>query len=288
MLDADYFAYNQYRDYTIYKALAKDEKVPEFKKILEELIEHEYQDYDFWLQLSKRKKFSVSRIEIFFFKLMRNILGLTFTVKYLEGHEKVMIRKYTEFSATVDKPLQEKIGSIIEHERYHERQLIGQIKEERVEFISNIILGLNDGLIELTGALVGFSFAFANTFLVAVTGMITGLAASLSMASSAYMQARHEKGKQPVKAGFYTGLAYMVVVALLILPFWLFPTISEALIVVAVMVLVIVGSVAFYTSVLFERVFVKQFTEIALFSIGVAVVTFIIGSLIRTLIGVGS
>ena len=189
------FAYNEYRDYITYRELAKIEPIPEFKKILEELIQHELSDYNFWLQFSSKKKFSASPVEIFFLKLMRKILGLAFTAKFLEGGEKKAIQNYTDFLKTADEKVHAKIKEIIEHERYHERELINQVREEQVEFTGSIILGINDGLIELTGVLVGFSFALMNPMWVASAGFITGIAATLSMASSAYMQARHEEGK---------------------------------------------------------------------------------------------
>src|SRR5258706_14530808 len=136
----EYFAYHQHRDYILYKELAKIETVPEFKKILTELIDQEYADFDFWRQLSTKKEFKVSRLDIFLFKTMRRTLGLTFTAKFLESHEKEMIKSYQKYSKTISDPkLKEGIQNVINHEIYHEQELIGQIKEEQVEFISSII-----------------------------------------------------------------------------------------------------------------------------------------------------
>ena len=71
------------------------------------------------------------------------------------------------------------------------------IQEERLEYVGSIVLGLNDALVELTGALAGYTFAFQNTRLIALTGLITGIAASLSMASSEFLAHRaEEKGEQ--------------------------------------------------------------------------------------------
>lgn len=283
-LNPDFFAYNQYRDYIIYRELTKIEKIDEFKKILEELIAHEIQDYNFWLQFSKKKSFKVSKFEIFIYKLMRKFLGLTFTAKFLERHEREMIKLYTEFSKEVDEKLKEEIGKIIEHERYHERKLISQIKEEKIEFMGSIILGLNDGLIELTGALVGFSFALQKHFLVALAGLITGISASLSMASSAYIQARFEKNKNPKKASIYTGISYFIIVFILVLPFFFINHIFKALLLMALVVFFIIISISFYASVIFERKFKRQFKEMLISSIGVAVITFIIGLVLRSIL----
>ena len=86
--------------------------------------------------------------------------------------------------------------------------------------MGSMVLGLNDALVELTGALAGFSLALQNTRIVALTGMITGIAASLSMAASEYLSTKSEKGgKNPVKASIYTGIAYVITVIALIMPF---------------------------------------------------------------------
>ena len=285
-LHIDFIACTQYREYVIYQELARIEKDPEFKSILEDLVKQELKDYNFWVKLSIKKEFQVRTIDIFVYKSMRRILGLTFTVKFLELVEEELIKRYNEIINLVDGSVQERIRETIEHEHYNEKRIVALIKEERVKFISSIILGLNDGLIELTGALVGFSFAFSKHTLVALTGIITGLAASLSMASSAYMQAQYQDRKDAKKAALYTGMAYGVVVILLVASFIFLKNIYVALILMFIIAFLIIGFVAYYTSVLFERNFRSQFAKMAFFSLGVAAITFLIGSLFRSAFGI--
>jgi len=286
-LNADFFAREEYRDYTIYKALAATESIPEFKKILLEFVEHEKGDYEFWSSLSKQKQFHVGALDIFFHKLIRTLFGLTFTIKLLEGREKGASKRYKEYITSIsDKTLREKIESIVTHEQYHERKLLEQIGEGRLKFVSSIVLGLNDGLIELTGALVGFSFALGENALVALAGTITGVSASLSMAASAYMQARYEKGKDPVVSGLITGLSYSIVVAVLVAPFFIFETTLAALFSMAGAVFVILVGVSSYSSVLLEKPFPRQFGEMFIFSVGIAIIAFFIGLAFRSLTGV--
>lgn len=282
-MNADYFAYSEYREQAIYKEMLKGERDAGFREILDALVRQEGAHFQFWRNYSTKKEFHVGFLQILLFKIMRNVLGLTFTLKYIEGGEKDAIKKYNAYLATVtDAQLRERIKEIIGHEEEHERKLISSIKEEKVEFISNIVLGVNDGLIELTGALVGFSFAFQKPSLVALTGFITGLAASLSMASSAYMQAQYEVGKSAFKAAIYTGMAYVVVVCLLILPYVLISTTLIAVPMMLGIAILVIAGVSYYTSVVFDRKFLKQFTEMTLFSLGVAGITFGIGSLLRS------
>ena len=285
VMTPDQFALNEYRDYVTYRELAKTETVPAFKKILEALVEHEIEDYRFWLPYCSKKAHRISGFEVRCLRAMRRLLGLTFTAKFLEGNERNAIRNYTAFLKGADEAVRAKIEDILRHERMHEKELIGQIREERVSFLSSIVLGVNDGLIELTGALVGFAFALRNHTLVALLGSVTGIAASLSMAASAYMQARHEAGKEPRKAGLYTGGAYLLVVIILVFPYVWISNIDVAVGVMFGLILLLILSLSFYSSVLFERDFKRQVGEMLMFSLGVAGITFLLGTFVRSMIG---
>ena len=95
-------------------------------------------------------------------------------------------------------------------EKEHERKPIDLIDEERLRYVRSMVLGLNDALVELTGALAGFTLAFRNTRLIAMAGFITGIAASLSMATSEYLSTKSEESsRDPLKASAYTGSAYV-------------------------------------------------------------------------------
>ena len=283
----DKLAASQYRDYVIYSELSKVEKVPEFKRILHHLAQQEFTHFQFWKKHSNQKEFTVNSLQIWTYKFLRKVMGLTFAARFLERHEQEMVEKYAQLlTETTDKSLRKKVKAIIDLEAEHEQELISQIKEERVTFISSIVLGLNDGLIEITGALVGFSLALRQNNLIALTGFITGLAASLSMASSAYMQAKYEEGKNARKVAVYTGLTYISVVLLLILPFVVLPLVKEALLLLLGIILVIIFSMSYYTAIIFRRSFRKQFLEMFVFSMGVAAITFTVGYFLRGWVGI--
>jgi VIT1/CCC1 family predicted Fe2+/Mn2+ transporter len=78
------------------------------------------------------------------------------------------------------------ISKMLRDEEEHEEELIDMIDEAKLDYIGSIVLGLNDALVELTGTLAGLSFAFQNTKLIALSGLITGIAASMSMGASEY------------------------------------------------------------------------------------------------------
>lgn len=285
-LTPDYFARNEYRDWIVYRELERIEQDPGFKKILAALIEQEAEDLAFWRTLSTQKEFHVSPLYLAAIRLMRRMFGLAFTAKLLENRERAAVRDYTDFLPHADAATRARVEKIIEHEKAHEKTLINKIHEEKMDFMGNIVLGLNDGLIELTGALVGFASALGDHLLVALTGAITGISASLSMAASAYLQAQYEDGKDAKKAALYTGIAYITVVIILIAPFLLLADLIAAIAVMGVAIFAIIGAVTFYGSVVFDRSWGREFSQMALMSIGVASIAFAIGTLFRDLLGV--
>lgn len=285
-MTAEQFARNEYRDYITYRELAKIETVPAFKRILEELVTHERDDFEFWRQLAPKREYRLGRWELAGLVLMRRLLGLTFTAKYLERHEQRAVRNYQTFLTTADEPMRQRVQAILAHEQQHEQTLIDQFREQRVQFLGSIVLGVNDGVIELTGALTGLAFALRDARSVALFGLVTGVSASLSMAASAYMQARHEPGKNPKTASLYTGCSYLLVVSLLIAPFLLVPQVWAALAVMMAVILILLAALAGYTSILFDRDFRRQLGEMLALSLGVALIAFLLGTAIRHLLGV--
>jgi VIT1/CCC1 family predicted Fe2+/Mn2+ transporter len=279
-METDNFAKDEFKDFTIYNELKKFEKDKNFRKILEKLSKQELKHYKFWISISTRKKYSISKLEILFFRIIRIIFGLTFTLKFLENHEKDVIKSYKNYLKKLKGKTKTKLKQIIKDEEFHENQLIKKVNEERVRYLGASILGLNDGLIELTGALAGLTAAFQNSFIVAISALIAGIAASMSMAASSYLQARTEM-KNPGKSAYYTGISYISVVLLLVLPYFLLSNIYLALIFSIFIAISVVSLTSFYISVLFERKYKKELVEMFAFSLGIAFITFLIGSLAK-------
>ncbi|MEK7561203.1 MAG: VIT1/CCC1 transporter family protein [Patescibacteria group bacterium] len=294
------FARAEYRDYRMYMALAGREKDAAARRALEEFAAEEKEHYEFWIRHatvrspaqdragkdlergvvspslapapSTREKLALRLIFI-----LRAIFGPAAVIALIERKEHAAINRYREFLKTADPTLHDAVAQMIRDEESHERHIITDLGAGQSRVIGNIVLGLNDGLIELTGALTGFAFAFGRNSIVGMTGLIVGVAAALSMAASAYMQARHEEGKNPPQAAGYTGTAYGAVVFLLIAPFFLLSGTAAAVAVMFVLAFAVVGATSFYTSLLFDRPFLRQFGEMILFSLGAAAVSFLVG-----------
>ena len=180
------------------------------------------------------------------------------------------------------------VAAVAREEKDHEDELTAMIDEERLRYVGSMVLGLSDALVELTGALAGFTLALRNSRLIAVIGLITGVAAALSMAASQYLSARADGGEHgsPVKSALYTGSAYIVTVMILIGPYLLLsnPLVSLALTVAGALAVILAFS--YYISVAKDLPFWRRFLEMAALSIGVAAVSFGIGYLLRALAGV--
>src|SRR5690554_4553192 len=168
------------------------------------------------------------------------------------------------------------VKRIAEDEKEHEHELINLIAEERLNYVSSIVLGLNDALVELTGTLAGLTFALQNTRLIALAGLITGVAASFSMGASEYLSTKAEgnSGQEPFKSALYTWIAYLITVAALILPFLLLKNYLLSLGITLLVGILIILLFNFYISVVKDLPFRRRFLEMAVISLGVAALSF--------------
>jgi vacuolar iron transporter family protein len=264
-----------------YKKLARLEKSEENAKVLEQFSRDEALHYDIFHKLTGIAV-KPSRFYAWFVVFCARVLGLTFTLKMVEKLEEAAQKGYAPRIKEI--PGLEKI--LVDEER-HEKELLDMIQEERLEYVGSIVLGLNDALVELTGALAGYTFAFQNTRLIALTGLITGIAASLSMASSEFLSHRaQEKGSKALTASIYTGIAYIITVILLVLPFLLMQSYILALVLTLAIAVLIIALFNFYLSVAKELSFLKHFLEMAGLSLGVSALSFGIGVLVKIFIGI--
>ncbi len=211
------FQRTEITEHHIYKRLARTIKSSENAKILQQIADDELKHYEGW------KKYSGQDVrpdwfKMWFYYLVSRILGFTFGIKLMERGEEAAQKNYAAVAATIPE------AARFQHEEdIHEQQLIGMLDEERLQYAGSVVLGLNDALVELTGALAGLTLALQNGKLIALSGLITGIAASMSMAASEYLSTRSEEtSKHPVRAAIYTGIAYIVTVTLLVLPYLLF------------------------------------------------------------------
>ncbi len=225
---------------------------------------------------------SPDRIKIWFFYPIARVLGLTFGIKLLEQEEERVQRAYAEVLNSIPE-----IAEVVREEEEHEDKLLGMLDEEALKYAGSVVLGLNDALVELTGALAGLTLAFQNTRLIALTGLITGISASLSMAASEYLSSRAEAGEtNPLKSAVYTGVAYIFTVFILILPYLILQNYLLCLAWTLVNAILVIAFFNYYLSVSRDLPFSRRFAEMALISMGVAAFSFGLGFIIRQFFGI--
>jgi vacuolar iron transporter family protein len=268
---------NEITEHFIYKNLASSIKNKKNKEILTKISSDELKHYNIWKSFTK-KEVSPSKLKIVYYTLLAKTLGLTFALKLMEKGESLAQEEYLKLAKEVPEA-----KTVMQDEKTHEKKLIDLLDEEKLNYVGSIVLGINDALVELTGALAGLTLAFQNTSLIAVAGLITGIAASLSMGASEYLSTKSEQpeDKTPLKASIYTGIAYFITVILIVLPFLLIPNPFIALPITLVISTLIILAFTYYTSIAQELKFKSRFLEMFLLSMSVAVISFCIGLLIR-------
>jgi len=268
-------------EYHIYRRLAEIVSPGPNRDILKKIAQDELGHYEIWKKISGRAV-KPSRIRILFYTNAARVLGLSFALKLMEQREKGAERTYALMAD--DTPAAE---AILKDEQEHEAALLRLLDEERLRYIGSIVLGLNDALVELVGALAGLTLALRNARLIALSGLVTGIAAALSMAASEFLSIRAEgEGKHPVRAAFYTGSTYLTTVGLLILPYLFLQNYFLSLGITLLTAILIIWGFTYYVSVAQEKEFGSHFAVMAGLSLGVAAISFVIGLLVRHLLGV--
>ncbi len=272
---------NEMTEWAVYTELARLSREPKGKEILSTIALEEKKHAQFWSAYTGRPT-KPNRIMMVSYTFMAHLFGLTFALKLMEKGERLAQVNYREIAGYIPQ------AAVIEkEEEAHELKLISLLDEEKLKYIGSMVLGVNDALVELTRALAGLTFALQNTKLIAVTGLITGIAASLSMAGSEYLSTIAEgHEKNPIKAAVYTGIMYVVTVFLLILPYYLLSNVFAALSLTIMTAIVIIFLFTFYISIAQDKPFRKRFLEMVSISIGVSAITFAIGLIIRHFFGI--
>ncbi|MBQ1947440.1 MAG: VIT1/CCC1 transporter family protein [Clostridia bacterium] len=273
---------NELNESLIYKEIACFAKGEENKKTLLRLADEEKAHYDIWKSYTGIEM-KPQKMKVFKYKMIARILGFTFAVKLMEKGEDAAQSEYAVLEAEVEESIK-----IKEQEEEHEAALLSMLDEEKLRYVGSMVLGMNDALVELTGSLAGFTLAMQNTRLVALSGLIIGISATFSMASSEFLAAKSEGREDALKSCSYTGVAYLITVALLILPYLLLDNGSymTALVLMFAVVILIIAGFTYYISVANGEKFKPRFLEMSLISIGVAVISFAVGVLAKRFLGV--
>lgn len=270
----------------IYREIAKTTKDQKNRDILNRIADDEERHGKIWQEYTN-EEIKINHFKVKWYTFLNRIFGFTFAVRKMELGEIDAQDVYLKIAQEVPEAM-----DIYKDEQIHEHELIEMLDEEHLKYVGSIVLGLNDALVELTGALAGFTMAYSNIKLMAFSGLITGLAASFSMAASEYLSARADNDPDAQKSAIYTGIAYIITVALLVTPYFVFGAMDiegakwYALGVMLTIVLSIIAGFNYYISVAKADNFKKRFWEMAIISLGVAAFSFVIGLVVSNYIGI--
>lgn len=269
-------------EFHVYQNMANRIKDDHNRQVVQEISADEKKHYGIWKQYTG-KDVKPNNFRVWLFTTISRLFGLTFGFKLMErGEERAQTAYAGVFTSLPESAV------VMADEKKHEMELLDMLDEEALVYAGSVVLGLNDALVELTGALAGLTLAFRDVNTIALSGLVTGIAASLSMAASEYLSTRSEDTeKNPIRAALYTGIAYVVTVALLILPFLLLYNAYIALAISVTTSVAIIALFNFYISVAKDLPFGKRFFEMAGLSLGVAAFSFLVGYVLSNVFGVG-
>jgi VIT1/CCC1 family predicted Fe2+/Mn2+ transporter len=274
---------NELTESVVYAKLAALQKNEKNRSVLQQIAEDEISHAKLISGLLGSANPKVNKLKVCFLVFCARFFGLTFSLKMMEKGENLASKKYNSLVCE-----HAELEKLAQDECRHENALLDMLSDSHLDNMGSIVLGLNDALVELTGALAGFTFAIGNSLSVAKLGFITGMAAAMSMAASAFLSSRagsDAKGesneKSPMVAALYTGGAYVITVFLLVTPYIVFSNLWCALLGMLFMAFAIIAFFNFYLSVAKGSSFRRGFFEMAAISTVVAVISYAIGYFLR-------
>jgi VIT1/CCC1 family predicted Fe2+/Mn2+ transporter len=275
---------NEISEYHTYVWLAKRIRNENNCEVLERIANDELSHYKVLKGLTQTDV-KPRKLRVLWYQIISRIMGLSFGLKLMERGEDVAEHLYDQL-----KEQHPELADLFLDEQRHEANILDLLKEERIEYAGSMVLGLNDALMELTGALAGLTLALQNSKIIAMTGFITGVAASMSMAASEFLSAREEADanttKSPLKSATYTGIAYIVTVFILISPYLLLENVYVSVVIMLVLSVLIILSYNFYITTAKGLPLWHRFGQMAIISLIVACISFLIGILARKFFGV--
>jgi len=270
----------------VYRRLAKMQNDPVNRSILKG-ISLEEERHEAVIEGMTGEKVSADMRKVRRQIMLARLFGFTFSVKMMEATEQDAAAEYRELG----------LDDIADEEEAHEENMIGMLDEERLRYSGSVVLGMSDALVELTGALAGLTFALRSLNLVALAGLVTGIAAAFSMGASEYLSSRAEKkSESAVKAAFFTWISYLITVLLLVSPYLMFNSDTpdfqglephvQALLCTFAIGLLIVAVFNFYVSVVEGVSFRSRFLEMVGILGIVSLISYGIGIALRGILGV--
>lgn len=273
---------DEFSDYTLYDKLSKTVKEGNpFTEILKQLSATELGHYEFWRKYVPGEEPRVSKLKLYWVLFLRRFFGLTFATRYLDRHEGNVVKEYESLAHMIPDSDKYAFDRMVADEKEHENAFAQKIESSTISYISFVVLGLADALVEISGIHAGSLGFYDRTEIAGLAGVIAGAAASMAMASAAFAQAKQGfKGSARLSAA-YTGVSYFITAIVLAAPYFLTTNMIYALsssLSLAVLILVLT---TYYSTVINSRPFLRDFLEILAILFGATIVLYAFGSIVR-------
>lgn len=292
-------------DLSLYTAL-RDISTGDVRATLEELIRIERTHFEFWqdfFQLRLPRLDVGRRIKLLLLTLVGRVFGRLGIQLVLEAIEVYGVRKYLGlWDAYRAGPLGEAVRGVLEDELKHEDRVVSELTARKInpDRIRDIFLGLNDGLVEILGAVSGFFGAFGNPVTVLIAATTTAVAGSISMGAGAYVAASsqaevkqteqrrlrflgeaagNEDDARPLASAVAVGASYFVGALIPVAPVLLGATSVFASAVTAGVIIVVVSLLLAFLSGMDVR---RRVTMNLVIVAAAVVVTYAIGLLVKS------
>jgi VIT1/CCC1 family predicted Fe2+/Mn2+ transporter len=297
-------------DLSLYQALRESAR-GRLRQMLDELISVETRHVAFWKDFFSLQDLTSldlgRRVKLACLTAACRLFGANAIHLVLEAIEVHGVRKYLRVWKRYEKePLGAAVRGILEDEFRHEDMVVTGDEERRVspQRVRDVFLGLNDGLVEILGAVSGFFAAFGEASAVLAGSLTVAVAGAISMAAGAYVAVGSEAEvratedgrrrflgeavsadapESPLRSALVVGLAYFAGAIVPVLPVvfgatGMLPTVLTA----GTMIVSVSALVAFISGMK-----VRHRILLNLVVMGVAVaVTYTIGLLAKALFGV--
>ncbi len=350
------FYHDEISDHVTYKELGGHARDARFKKEFLTMAEIEGHHAEFWKEVIESRggelprRPRVRKLRLTVLRLLQSIMSPVVLISVLELGEAGAFKRYHRFLS--EAPLKEgekaRLRAIILDELEHEKTFRRQSTGSRATNVRDFVLGMNDGLVEILGAVTGLSAVYVGRpLMVGVSGLIVGIAGALSMAIGAFVSVRSQRqvnegtkerletlfdvapervlddyrnrlnesgvpadladslvakigenreavsqllvGKieeNELRAGLFTGCAYLFAVAFPVLPYFFAASSLTALLFSVLLAGLALAAVASVISALSGIGMRRNIIEMMTLGFGAAAIAYVIGKLVQTVFGI--
>ena len=270
---------DEWSDYTLYERLSKtvDAGSP-FAEVLKALSATEYKHYEFWSRYVPGEEPKLARLKLYWILFLRRFLGLTFATRYLDRHEQNVVGEYRGLEKLIPESDKVPFDEMVADEREHEKAFAMKAESSAVRYISFVVLGLADALVEISGIHAGSLGFYDKTEIAGLAGVIAGAAASLAMASAAFAQAKQGEFEGSARlSAVYTGVSYFVTAIILATPYFLTADMVAAISASLSLAVAILVVTTWYSVVIQQKTFLRDFVEILAILFGTTIALYAFG-----------